>query len=102
MSFDDIPKEMQRCPQWVCWNKDKVPMNPNGRKVASSTNPKTWGSFDEAVEASPFFNGIGFCFTKDDPFVGIDFDHCIKDGVLTDWVHDLLNELDTYTEYSPI
>ena len=76
-------------------------MNPNGRKVASSTNPKTWGSFDEAVEASSFFNGIGFCFTKADLFVGIDFDHCIKDGVLINWVDDLLNKLDTYAEYSP-
>lgn len=101
MSFDDIPKEMQRRPQWVCWGKGKVPMNPNARTVASSTSPKTWGSFDEAIKAAPFFNGIGFCFTKDDQFVGIDFDHCIKDGVLDDWVDDLLNELDTYTEYSP-
>ena len=101
MSFDDIPKELQRKPQWVCWGKDKVPMNPNARTVGSPTNPKTWGSFDEAVEAAPFFNGIGFCFTKDDPFVGIDFDKCIKDGVLDDWADDLLNELDTYTEYSP-
>jgi len=78
MSFDDIPKELQRKPQWVCWGKDKVPMNPNARTVGSPTNPKTWGSFDEAVEAAPFFNGIGFCFTKDDLFVGIDFDKCIK------------------------
>ncbi len=101
MSFDDIPIELQRKPQWVCWGKDKVPMNPNARTVGSPTSPKTWGSFDEAVEAAPLFNGIGFCFTKDDPFVGIDFDKCIKDGVLDDWVDDLLNELNTYTEYSP-
>ncbi len=101
MSFDNIPIEMQRKPQWVCWAKDKVPMNPNSRTVGSPTSPKSWGSFDEAVDASSFFKGIGFCFTKDDPFVGIDFDHCIKDGVLDDWVDDLLNKLDTYAEYSP-
>ena len=101
MSFENIPNEMQRRPQWVCWGENKAPVNPNLRIIGSPTNPKTWGSFDEAVEASSFFNGIGFCFTKDDPFVGIDFDHCITDGVTDDWVIDLLNELNTYAEYSP-
>jgi len=49
MSFDNIPNEMQRRPQWVCWGKGKAPINPNLRIIGSPTNPKTWGSFDEAV-----------------------------------------------------
>ena len=42
-------------------------------------------------------------FSDDDPFVGIDMDHCRDNltGGMTSWSQSVVNELDSYTEVSP-
>ncbi|MBV08677.1 hypothetical protein [Rubinisphaera sp.] len=47
--------------------------------------------------------GIGFVFTDDDPFVGVDLDHCLEPetGNLLPWVSEIVDLLDSYTEISP-
>src|SRR5207248_531179 len=48
------------------------------------------------------YNGIGFVFSRADPFTGIDLDSCVgKDGTLAAWAKEIITTLDTYTEYSP-
>jgi hypothetical protein len=48
-------------------------------------------------------DGVGFVFTKDGPYVGIDLDRCrdATTGVLEPWAQDIVRELDTYVEVSP-
>lgn len=85
-----VPDELQLRPQWVLWKyvdregkATKMPINPRTGGHASSTDDSTWTSFDDALAASRNFAsiaGIGFVFTQDDPFVGIDLDECIVDG----------------------
>jgi len=49
------------------------------------------------------YEGIGFVFTRDDPFCGVDLDHCrdSETGALEPWAKDIVQELDSYTEISP-
>jgi putative DNA primase/helicase len=35
------------------------------------------------------------------PFTGIDLDHSIEEGTLLPWARDIVEALDTYTEYLP-
>ena len=103
----NIPDELKTLNQWVTWGKeDKCPVNPATGRNAQSNNPKTWGSFDAAIAHGEAhrdngIGGIGFTFSKDDPYVGIDFDHCFKDGEVSNEVDAILKDLDTYCEVSP-
>jgi hypothetical protein len=95
--------ELGEWDQWVLWGEKKVPLTPDGRP-ASSTDPRTWSSFQEAAEA--FVRGVGyglgFVFTEDDPYFGVDLDHCIdEDGRPTEEAAEIVRALDTYTERSP-
>lgn len=97
-----IPDDLKQLPQWVVHRK-KIPHNPKTGKRASVMDPSTWGSFDKACAAmsSGGYDGLGFVFTTNDPFVGIDFDHCIENGKLNQWVENQVSALNGYTEISP-
>lgn len=96
-----IPHELRKRPQWVVWrDMTKVPYQPNGRH-ASPTDPDTWVTYEQAVEAAPKDGGIGFVFTESDPYVGLDFDRCRTNGTLDDYVLQVVRQLDSYTEVSP-
>jgi len=120
--YDNIPQELKDFPQWVNWKSiirkegDKPtnpPYHPNGR-LAESNNPLTWCHFLPVKAAANKFDGIGFILTKDDPFVGLDFDNCrcpafdsldseISGGLnmVLPHVADYVRKLNSYTEWSP-
>lgn len=104
----NIPKELTQLNQWICWRHEKrrnrptkVPYQRGGRARADVTNPTTWSTFAEVCECDAT-NGLGFVFTPDDPYVGIDLDNCLDGDTLAPWASDLLASLPpTYTEVSP-
>lgn len=102
LNYSSIPEDLKKLPQWVV-HRDKIPHNPGTGYRASVTDPATWGTFEDACSAANTgsFSGIGFVFTESDPFVGVDFDHCITDGQLNPWVKQQLGKLESYTELSP-
>src|SRR5450759_932431 len=61
----------------------KIPHNRQGRP-AKYTDPSTWLSFEEALHQArkPGYGGIGIVLSEATGIMGIDFDHCIVDGVL--------------------
>jgi hypothetical protein len=97
---------MAGLPQWVL-HKNKQPYNPHTGRPASSTDSKTWGTFDECATegiqrnyGGPY-DGVGFVFTLDTGIVGIDMDKCIKNEKPEAWAKKIIKDLDSYTEKSP-
>ena len=103
--------ELMQLKQWVLWryepNKDpskkpvKVPRQANGRKAMTNI-PETWSSYSNCLnaltdmfdrEGKPYFSGLGFVFTDNDPYIGIDVDGRTS--------HELTEIFDTYTEITP-
>jgi putative DNA primase/helicase len=109
--FDSIPEELRRRKQWVCWRyetrdgkRTKVPVNAITGALAQSNNSKTWANFDTAVTGVRRYEcaGIGFMFSNDDDFVGVDLDDCLDDFAdVGDRAREIVDALGTYTEVSP-
>ena len=101
----NIPKEIQALPQWVARNAGKVPMNPRTGKNASPADRQTWGTLQEALDACSRYNlaGVGFVFSADDPYCGVDLDHCRdqKTGEIKGWARLIVDRLQGYAEISP-
>jgi primase-polymerase (primpol)-like protein len=83
----------------------KVPFNAHTGRAASVTNASTWSSFARARQAyeKGGYDGIGFVLSENDPFVGIDLDHCRdpKTGALESWAQEVLALVPSYVELSP-
>lgn len=97
--------------QWVTWQweakegkRTKVPYG-TGSSKASSTNAATWAEFDAALAAARRFerDGVGFVFSSDDPYAGVDLDACIDPdtGEMEPWALVIVRRLNSYTEVSP-
>lgn len=113
--FDKIPQELKERPQWVCWilipdpknpgKPKKVPIDPKTGKAASTNNPATWATHDQAVNRYNIggCKGIGFVFTDNDTYVGIDLDkcRCKETGEILPWAQEIISSFDSYTEVSP-
>ena len=103
-NYNNIDSELTGRTQWVAHNNKKIPFQPNG-KPAKSNAPSTWSSYKEVVQAvesnsSKNLSGIGFMFTKNDPFIGIDLDDCFNDGQLMPAAAEIVEWADSYTEKS--
>src|SRR5712691_8707258 len=103
--------ELTPYPQFVVWKYvmehkklKKRPFNPRTNVPARTNDPMTWTSIEPALKAlaTGRYNGIGFVFSKSDPFTGTDLDTCVaKDGSIAPWAQEIITSLSTYTEYSP-
>jgi putative DNA primase/helicase len=107
--FQNIPTELKNTPHWILWRSEKrdgkptkVPYQISG-EMAQSNNKRSWSTFPTVVKfyEKGGYDGIGFMFSKDDPFVGIDIDHCVNEGALTELAEDVIETVQSYTEYSP-
>lgn len=117
-----IPEELKVYKQWCVWRLEQIPSDKKPRKVPYSPITRkrvgptekyreTWGTFEEACAAlasgkyaalaSGKYAGLMFALTTQDPFIAIDFDHCVKDNTIEPWVNRWINKLGSFTEYSP-
>lgn len=98
--MESVKKE----PIWISWKlvqkpdqpkQTKVPVQKNGQ-LASSTDSTTWSTYAEVGENK------GVVFEPTVGIVGIDFDHVVTDGVITNpEVDKFVKGAKTYVEYSP-
>ncbi len=79
-----VPNALKGFRQFVLWRLEpaepkprKVPYSANGRR-ASTTDPTTWATFEEACAAlaTGGSSGLGFVLTPDNPFAFVDVDQC--------------------------
>ncbi len=109
---EGIPKELKDRHQWVCWRLEgrkggstKVPYVPGSNRKASSSDPETWGPFEEAAAAyeAGRYAGVGFVFASDDPFCGADLDGCRdpETGEMEGWAKEIVTCIGGYAEVSP-
>jgi hypothetical protein len=108
-----VPDDLSERDQWVLWRYEKrngkatkIPYQL-GRRYASSTDPRTWASFEAVAtewrRAPNWYAGPGFVFSPDDPFCGIDLDDSLDaEGNLKPWARGIVERFgDTYMEISP-
>mgnify|MGYP006304844009 CR=1 FL=1 len=119
--IDNIPVELKKLNQWVCYKNEikdgtdkvnKVPYNNQNISKADITQSDNYDRFESVkftMEAFNIYDGIGFVFTNNDPYCGIDLDNCIDNSIQSDnifdkidpWAKDIIIEMDSYTEVSP-
>jgi putative DNA primase/helicase len=110
VNVETIPLELRERRQWVTWKFEqrdgkltKPPLRPDASNYASADDPTTWGSFEEALATveQGKARGVGFVFTADDPYVGVDLDACRKaEAQLEPDAAAIILRLDSYTEWS--
>jgi putative DNA primase/helicase len=108
---DGLLAELVPYPQFVVWKHQQIddkphkpPYSPRYHKLADTSNQSSWGTLDQSLKAltTGLYNGIGFVFSKDDPYSMIDLDHCVGNNRSIDkWAQNIIDLLQTYSEYSP-
>jgi putative DNA primase/helicase len=109
---EHLPAVLRSRPQWVTWRHTwrhgkwtKIPWSPHTGREAKSNDPATWGSFERALQChhQRQMDGVGFVFSPDDPYCGVDLDKCRDPatGLIHPWAAEIIRGLDTYTEVSP-
>lgn len=120
--FGMIPAELRALRQWVCWKTvvregkpTKVLITPKSGDYARTHNQEgktyrdtpedTWDTFDAAIasynRSKGNYDGIGFVFTADDPYCGVDVDDSREHGKLSKEAERIVRQLDSYSEVSP-
>ena len=107
--YSRIPTSLQAKRIWLPFKTsprpaggvNKIPYNRQGRP-AKHNDPSTWMSYAEAVQQAqrPGYGGIGIMLHAELGIMGIDFDHCVTDGVIDPEVEGWVAKLNTYTELS--
>jgi putative DNA primase/helicase len=107
--IENVPVGMRNIPNWLCWREEpdretgkikKIPVNARGFAYDPDSR-KTLTAIDEARQAAEKLHcGIGFQFSNS-PFVGFDLDGCFTNNELSPEAASIVEELDSYTEYSP-
>lgn len=116
MPTNRIPEELRALSQWVLWRTEerngkptKVPYQARTWLYrARSDDPRTWAAVETAIEMrrhhAEHVNGIGFVFSPDDPYTGIDLDNIWQSDADegAEWGMRVLERFgDTYSEASP-
>lgn len=121
MPFSSIPVEMKQLNQWVIWRltesedgskATKIPLDAKTGKFASTSDPSTWSSFEQAVAVAHKVSGIGFvlnsehdnlsCIDLDDPYETIDGKPKYHNApAISDRQIKIASAFNSYSELSP-
>lgn len=111
--YSNVPIELKNRKQWVCYkakprgNKlTKEPVNPITGFPIDANSKESWLSFEQVIRYidNKMVSGVGFVFTNEDNYVGIDIDDCIdNNGEFNHVANEVLKTFKGmgYAEYSP-
>ena len=103
-------KPWETAKRWVCFKIEqrgngttKPPYNPRSGYHASVSDPKTWGTYAEAVAAVSRFNLDGIGIVLGDGLFGVDIDHATDPatGKPRAEAAEIIETMGSYTEISP-
>lgn len=112
LNAENIPTKLKEYDQWLLWKlkpqqkgkPKKIPYTTSGNQ-ADYTDPETWNSFDKAFEVyqnnPDTYSGLGFVFTEDDPFIGIDWDNA-KDPSTGEFDPYIVEEVTAVCSYAEV
>lgn len=104
--FSEYLKEAR----WIGWKyelrndkENKSPINPYTGQYASSTDPKTWATFEVAERAVEKFRLSGRGIIMGRGLGGVDLDGCRnpETGAITPWAQEIIDDFKSYSEVSP-
>ena len=121
--YVQIPTELKVTKRWVCYDIEKneageerkVPINAITGSYARSNDPRTWTTFQVAINGVVKYHltGIGFMLGLDEAtgnnFFGVDLDNHpdkktgqkpMNNEEFASFCDNIINALDSYTEYS--
>lgn len=106
-----VPAALAERPNWIVWKSirrgdhaTKIPFSPLDLHLASTTEPKRWGTLHQAQTAlaTRDYAGLGFVFKRGDGIFGVDLDSCFRSLFdLEEWAASVINTFGTYAEVSP-
>ncbi len=103
--YDILPQELKQDGKFCLWKYEqrgdkttKIPYQVNGCK-ARSNDINCFSDFNTTVTAAENYDGIGLGIFGN--FCAVDIDHCVTNGKLSDMAQDIIQSLNSYTEYSP-
>ena len=107
---ENLPLYLRQHGQFCLWkyeeNPDKpekprkMPYNPHySWERAATDRPDTFSDMQTAEAAQAGFSGLGIRIHGG--MSGIDIDDCVTNGELSPMAQDIIQQMDTYTEYSP-
>ena len=104
MNLNNIPDLLKETGKFCLWKyeerdgkRTKVPYQANGKK-ANSANSKTFCSYNDIVSITGY-DGIGIGIFGS--IGAIDIDHCINNGVISEFAKEIIETVHSYTEVSP-
>lgn len=106
-----LPEYVANTERWILWKKQsrdgkvtKVPCDKQAHAV-SVNDEGNYLSLEDAFTAyenDARFDGVGWVLSSDDDVVGIDFDDVVsEDGTVSQQAWEIVQELDSWTEFSP-
>lgn len=114
--WSNVPEELQQQKRWILWRRveknnrwTKEPRSPVMRRPnpINVQDSKHHVVFQAALKQRELkhetANGIGFVFMPEDPYLGIDLDHCrnSETGTIDDWALNIILQIQSYTEVTP-
>lgn len=108
---ENIPEELKEKEQWVMCKLQKKPGSDKIAKIpytvnntkAKTTDPGTWSDFDSCSKAleTGIYDGIGFVFSTDEEYIGIDWDN-VMNVETREFDSEILQEIRSLGSYAEI
>lgn len=108
MILDQIPASMKSRAQWILWRQEykgrpiKRPYSVRGTAflINNPTGMVTFTQVLKAFKSSSRYDGLGFVFLAEDPFVGIDLDWK-GSQTMPSMARKVIERFNSYSELSP-
>jgi primase-polymerase (primpol)-like protein len=103
---ENVPQGLKELDQWVGWRwiqngemSTKVPYDLKTGRAAASDDSRTWAPYS-VTDGHP---NIGFMFSEDDPYCGVDIDGCVdpETDEITKLARQIIDRMHSYSEISP-